>query len=959
MRAVRAFNILSVSTLALLLSACFSAPSGDNTSVGLGYYAKYAVNGNNPNTNEMKVQVQLQSLNGTHYSLKNSEEACNTSSDWLPLPETNSFFIPIINQEGMNNYYIRFKDSENQESDCELIQVLHDVTPPEIPSSIELNQNGSSTPSVSWSDSTDTGDSGISHYEIAAINQIAGTRVSSWVRLEKGQNFPNIVPGMSITPHVFSIVAVDRAGNRSASVTSTSSWVSGKRISTYVPGGATESATTLLDPGNTLSSVWYIEDFDGDGDSDMLGIDASDQLVILKNVARVFSKTVIFDTTKSFAAVAMLDLDNDGDLDLFVQSGSADSPEAKTLSALINDGTGSFSEIPSTINIDRLIAFTFSGGLGGTMGSYNIDVDWGLGHDLIVTYEDTESSTVKQFVHLFGYDAGSVVEKTSVLGVTSTNTTVIDAADIDGDNKAEILVRNFGRVFVADIKSDPATLTEVHSGRIQSSTRKDWDGDGEEDFVIVTYLSNDQVFYLKNNGDGTVTKTMLITAAGDDLGPVYYEDINGDGHTDIISTYDRDSIAWFQNNGDDTFASKVDATPYYSSFELRDIDNDGDLDIDIGTLYLNNGSGVFAASIKTGISSKILDLDGDNTLDFFVDKFHFLTNNNDGSFSTSFLVDSFGFYGGEKEDVDSDGVYDYIARVENSLYLELSNSGSPTRSFLTQCGVLHNTPTTFKYDMDADGDDDIFHLCDDKVVWIERTSNSYVFKKDIVTGPNLITSLKFLDMDLDTDIDIVAWGKESSWIRNDGADNFTKLALDSTNRQYTLSVADINGDTYPDFIETENSNLTSARVQVYINDQDGTFTTSNFNSGTNHALQVIMDHDSDGDTDFLVSNPTAQSYEVFLNDGSGGFTSEVTFSSIYSVYSIQPLEYNHDNIMDYILITNGLSAVHVSDGSGGFDMIELGFGLSFSPWVAVLEVVPRAAPLPPIIRFPLLGVEVY
>jgi len=138
-------------------------------------------------------------------------------------------------------------------------------------------------------------------------------------------------------------------------------------------------------------------------------------------------------------------------------------------------------------------------------------------------------------------------------------------------------------------------------------------------------------------------------SAGVEPRSIFASDLDGDGNLDlVVADYNQSSVYVLKNNGDGTFAPKVDYGGFYNPYAVfaEDFDNDGDQDLAVAntgilpqfpgvtvSILQNNGEGSFQNKVdygvKTGPHSLFAeDLDGDGDRDLAV------ANNGGGSGNT-------------------------------------------------------------------------------------------------------------------------------------------------------------------------------------------------------------------------------------------------------------------------------------------------------------------------------------
>ncbi len=293
-------------------------------------------------------------------------------------------------------------------------------------------------------------------------------------------------------------------------------------------------------------------------------------------------------------------------------------------------------------------------------------------------------------------------------------------ADLNRDGEADLIAvhenRNYVEVFLGSGGGAfGAGATYVtHTGSAYSSLAypnhvvvSDFDGDGEADVAASNsssyYLNPNDVAVLFGNGTGALTG---LTRYGTGAKPMdlVAADFNDDGAPDIATANNTtDTLSVLLNNGDGTFAAKVDysfsSSPQYehepTSIHAGDFNGDGVLDLVVGHWMYHvsvllgekdgNGAptGTFGASqyIPTttngagGLRVADLNLDGADDIVSGTHngpaKVQILLNDRNGDF-TSNAVDS-SQYGEDLAltDFDGDGFPDILVTDENNGYANI------------------------------------------------------------------------------------------------------------------------------------------------------------------------------------------------------------------------------------------------------------------------------------------------
>lgn len=422
----------------------------------------------------------------------------------------------------------------------------------------------------------------------------------------------------------------------------------------------------------TNSDYPVLIDFDYDGDLDLLiggyyGILYYDNigtqnLPVWEKIDTVFSD--INTEIGTDAKPAFADLDNDGDLDLFVGIGES----------------------------------LFGGPEPGTMRGYR---NTGSPRDPVFELDNSLTTGIPD-VGLNSYPA---------------------FADLDNDGDADLLIGRDSRTFfyftnTGNAQSPAWTNNSGLFGGIENQNYwkdpsfADIDEDGDLDLIYGTDTGTLYV-YLNN---GTITSPQFVynsnyfsvVKLSESASTVSFADLDNDGDQDLLSGNWLGKMEYFENQGDAGTPKfvKVNSQPtnlttgsIYSTPAFTDVDGDNDFDIVSGSLngglvYFVNNNGIFTnnttlfAGINVGgfSSPAFADMDGDGDLDLLVgaessgaSKFYL---NDNGTFNLDNTIFSGVSFPSRIRpalaDIDADGDFDLIiGRVSGSIdYYE--NTGTST-----------------------------------------------------------------------------------------------------------------------------------------------------------------------------------------------------------------------------------------------------------------------------------------
>lgn len=340
--------------------------------------------------------------------------------------------------------------------------------------------------------------------------------------------------------------------------------------------------------------------------------------------------------------IVVVDLDGDGDLDIVFANGQGYSTQGAALKprVYINNGSGVFTD-----ETDARVPGISGWFRGVDAGDVNGD---GL-PDLVLA-QDFNKQPLLLINQGGGFFANETATRLPAQTLSSARGTL---ADVDNDGDLDIIFAHCGtsnrfgtgqpKIYINDGNGffTDETATRLPAGTIAQQMDVifgDIDGDFDLDVFIVTRAGTpNQTRLWKNNGSGVFTLQTGFpndqTSYAMDLG-----DIDGDGDLDAIcingGTSNQELLARNANGLGTSWtniSSLISPNPSVDDNDSKfiDYDNDGDLDLLVGSLgtseriYTNNGSGAFtqAAGIIPAVNDatlaiEVADFDGDGRLDF-------------------------------------------------------------------------------------------------------------------------------------------------------------------------------------------------------------------------------------------------------------------------------------------------------------------------------------------------------
>ncbi len=430
----------------------------------------------------------------------------------------------------------------------------------------------------------------------------------------------------------------------------------------------------------------------------------------------------------------------------------------------------------------------------------------------------------------------------------------------------------------------------------------DFDGDGIPDVVVAGGAKTTTLSFRRGDGTGRLEHEVAFDLPIE-YGPITSADLNRDGLSDLIVLQSRGSVSVLWNRGHGVFvpAGQFEVGHSPSSIAVADVDADGDPDLvvtnyDTGTIsVLNNlGNGQFAAHADyfCGLHPLAIacgDFDGDGRVDLAVVNYGphgsvtILANQGFGDFAVLEVLTVGAWpFGVAASDFDGDGNVDLaVSRIDVSatapavfaLYL---NHGS-SAFVLTDATI---TPWESSYvltlaDVDGNGDMDLLGSGSGTLALVHNLGGGALSKVQVMDVAYDVAGVVPADVDRNGTTDLVILdGKRLDVALNPGDGKFnTRIQLTSA-PQHAIGHADIDSNGTDELLVTA-----ANRVEVYREEVNRQFVqVSAADVGTDPAEMTTADFDGNGTIDVAMANYTSKNVSVLLNQGSGNFAPQVTYT---------------------------------------------------------------------------------
>lgn len=559
--------------------------------------------------------------------------------------------------------------------------------------------------------------------------------------------------------------------------------------------------------------------------------------------------------------VIPFDIDNDGDLDMISSSDTNYIVWQENL-----DGQGNYGNI-----------HIISDQLNGITSISLADIDNDSDMDIVSSSRNVVSGSGTYGAIAWHENLGQGNFTSHVLMENLTGAYYAKAADMDGDGDLDIAANlNGGNLGwfkntngLGNFSTTPYSIATTGLALVTSFDIADADGDGDNDVVVTSSLIDQYMkagLFINTNGQGNFGPFQLLRNEAPEvnygiLTRVSFQDLDADGDNDILFSANNRLISLI-NSGSGSYTT---ANTIYSGyirhrfmdFNLKDMDDDGDLDI-------------VAAMRMWQASDRVIWFENDNT--------HAYTTNHIIQEFTNDYIMSF-----KIADLDGDNVKDIVTANNMDNYLVWYKNYTTIKALGKNCYDPGDVKTA---DLDNDGDLDFVTTARNgyKLVWYKNTDGAgSTGLQKVITFSDYCSGYKLGDIDGNGSIDIAMDGK---WYKNDGSGSFTpNVYVDAySDNMSQVFIEDVDNDGHNDLIAVDNLSNGVAVIGWYKNlDGLGSF-------GPRQSIQtvyfsinkiVFTDIDADGDKDIIFSGGKIG---IIKNlDGAGTFNT--SFETVYSYSS--------------------------------------------------------------------------
>lgn len=320
----------------------------------------------------------------------------------------------------------------------------------------------------------------------------------------------------SSTNQITNILSVDLNQDSLNDILVTRKFTANSLISFYLnQGGLSFGPETVIATGSSQVTNIAVGDFDNNNWPDVVSIgDANNAVTVYLNNAMSFS-TQPLDTFTFFESdIAVLDVDNDSDLDIVAIGGT-------TFKVFYNNGLANFNEQVVTTPLSDFFDITTG----------DIDAD---GFDDVIT-GGSNISVYKNNNGTFQFDSAKTAQTPSSFNL------FVRLVDLDQDGDLDLFSEGNNSVGARWLENDGngnfsnSQLIDASVNNIRSAALEDFDQDGDIDLILI---KNFDLYLYSNNGQGSFSTPLLIQDTTTTISCVSATDLNNDNLSDLIWSAD-------------------------------------------------------------------------------------------------------------------------------------------------------------------------------------------------------------------------------------------------------------------------------------------------------------------------------------------------------------------------------------------------------------------------------------
>lgn len=456
---------------------------------------------------------------------------------------------------------------------------------------------------------------------------------------------------------------------------------------------------------------------------------------VINNAGNFLPPVSIPVTYDGYLRVTHLDIDDDGDQDVICYfDGDSYQFGTSAIGWHENNGTGSLSNF-------QLIDGYAMGIVDMTIGDFT-----GNGKVDLAIVKGLSTYSNDQAIGFYPNTPAGIQTPYIPISEQADNVQSIIESDVDSDGLKDIIVtstvdktvswhKNLGDNAWGPIEIISEYATTAYNNGSRSSIAIDLDNDGDEDIITSSYWDSYLAYY-ENLGGGNFSNEIILNGSLANILKLIKADLDNDGFEDVIISLAglNAGVLWLKNNGTGSLVNPTYIANAYSKPIVADLDQDGNLDIigiGSGTIEWsrNLGGGSFStqATLTTytltyGNSIAVADMNNDGELDLVIGSKQSWINLNritvayNTGGATSFvsdIVNTFSWFTPNSicvEDFDLDGDNDIfnMSYIGQATYLENLGNGEFTYSSIP-ASMRSNSIVTEAIDYDNDGDLDIFN----------------------------------------------------------------------------------------------------------------------------------------------------------------------------------------------------------------------------------------------------------